>query len=287
MQIRDYSLPKGWFPHDSGEVSSFLSEFSEPGSPGQWSSRSAISPHAGWYYSGALAAQGAASLKPGAETIVVLGGHLSAGSPVLFAMEDAARTPFGSLPIDSAMRSILLKELNGAEDRYRDNTIEVLLPMVHYFFPKAKLLWMRLPADLGSFKAGKILSKTAQNLGVVINVLASTDLTHYGANYGFSPQGRGKTALKWMSEVNDAGFIKAVEANDSKEVLRRGEQESAACSAGAVLGAMGFAEAEGLGAARLLKYATSADIDSDRVPDSFVGYAALTFDNKNTPNLDK
>jgi len=47
---------------------------------------------------------------------------------------------------------------------------------------------------------------------------------------------------------------------------------------GAVLGAMGFAEAEKLKKARLLAYATSADVDKSEVPNSFVGYAAFAFD---------
>jgi len=273
MQIREYSLPAGWFPHDSGQVSSFLSEFKA----NNRSCRAAISPHAGWYYSGALAALGVASLQPQADTIIVLGGHLSAGSRALFAMEDAVKTPFGSLPIDKDLRSVLIDELQGVEDKYRDNTIEVLLPMVHYFFPKVKLLWIRLPSEIKSFEAGKIISKAADKLKRNINVLASTDLTHYGFNYGFSPHGNGEKALRWVREVNDAGFIKSVESGDYAEVLRRAEEECAACSAGAVLGVMGFAQAQGLGNARLLEYSTSADITEDKNPDSFVGYAALTY----------
>jgi len=276
MQIRDYSLPAGWFPRDSGAVSEFLANF--PQNSG--SCRAAISPHAGWYYSGALAALGASSLKPNAQTVVVLGGHLGAGYAPLFAMEDAVRTPFGHMEIDAALRQALIKELDGAEDRYRDNTIEVLLPMVHYFFPKAALLWLRLGAEMESLEAGKILSDIAAKLNRKIVVLASTDLTHYGQNYGFSPKGGGKAALKWVREVNDANFIKAVESGDGGEVLRLAEREHAACSAGAVLGAMGFAQAEDSGKARLLEYATSADKEQGEsfVPDSFVGYAAFAFD---------
>jgi len=273
MQIREYSLPAGWFPRDSAVVSEFLSDFNDGGF-----SRAAISPHAGWYYSGRTAARAVSALQRDIETVVVLGGHLASGSPPLFAMEDAAMTPFGPMPIDLKLRQELCKELDGAQDRYRDNTIEVLLPMARFFFPKSELLWLRLPAHISSFEAGKFISETAAKLNRKVNVLASTDLTHYGANYGFSPKGTGSEALRWVREVNDASFIKAVEAGDSVEVLRRAERDSSACSAGAVLGAMGFAEAEGLGTARLLEYATSADVQEDgKVPDSFVGYAAFAF----------
>jgi len=274
MQIRDYSLPAGWYPRDGEAVSAFLSEFDNV----KRSSRAAIMPHAGWYYSGRTSALGAASLQRDAETVVIFGGHLGAESPPLFAMEDAVRTPFGSMPIDTALRSALLKEIGGAKDGYRDNTVEVLLPMAHYFFPKANLLWLRLPAEIESFESGKTLSRIAAKLNRKIAVFGSTDLTHYGRNYGFSPQGSGEAALRWVREVNDASFIKAVESGDGEEVLRRAEEDSSSCSAGAVLGAMGFAEAEGLKKARLLTYATSADVDKSVVPDSFVGYAAFAFD---------
>ena len=282
MQIREYSLPQGWFPHDPSEVSRVISGYFKETPPSSNPVSSAcIAPHAGWYYCGRLMALSLAALKKDAQTVAVIGGHLSIDYPALFAMEDAVRTPFGSLPIDKELRAALIKEFDvlqdgSAEDKYRDNTIEVLLPMVHFFFPKANLLWLRLPASLEAYKAGKLLSKTANKLGKKIAVVGSTDLTHYGRNYGFLPQGSGEKALRWVREVNDAAFIKAVGGNP-EEVLFRAEQDSSSCSAGAVLGAMGFASTEGLGGARLLEYATSADLDRgvNVLPDSFVGYAAM------------
>ncbi|MDR0443053.1 MAG: AmmeMemoRadiSam system protein B [Treponema sp.] len=278
MRIRDYSLPSGWYPRDTDEVSGFLSDFTSRGA-----ARAAIAPHAGWYYSGRTAASAvsalepqAKGLEPDAQTIAVLGGHLPAGSPPLFAPEDAFRTPFGSMPADGEIRSRLFKELDGEEDRYRDNTVEVLLPMVHFFFPKAKLLWLRLPAEIASFEAGKAIAEAAKKLNRKINILASTDLTHYGRNYGFSPRGAGEAALKWVKEVNDPEFLNAVQSGDAARTLSCAERGQSSCSPGAVLGAMGFAEAKGLGRAKLLEYATSADVQGG-IPDSFVGYAAMAF----------
>jgi hypothetical protein len=272
MQIREYSLPSGWFPRDSGSVRDFLIDFSSLGT-----SRAVISPHAGWYYCGRIAAHAISSLQPEAETVIVLGGHLAADSAPLFAMEDAVRTPFGSIPIDSQLRSLLIKELNGSSDRFHDNTIEVLLPMVHYFFPKSNLIWLRLPANEKSLEAGKIISQITKKLDRTVNIIASTDLTHYGQNYGFTSHGTGQTALRWVREVNDAKFIEAIETGNSVGVLGCAEYNHAACSAGAVLGVMGFAEAEELGSAKLLEYGTSADVDKDNIPGSFVGYAAMVF----------
>jgi AmmeMemoRadiSam system protein B len=212
-----------------------------------------------------------------AETVAILGGHVPAGVPPLFALEDGVRCPLGPMPIDRELRDALLPELGGAEDRYQDNTVEVLIPMVRFYFPEALLLWIRLPAEARSFDAGRAIAAAAQKRNRRVAVLASTDLTHYGANYGFAPHGTGRAALRWVQEVNDAAFIRAVEAADPAAVLERAERDRSACSAGAVLGAMGFA---GAAPPRLLEYATSAATSAaagEECPDSFVGYAAFAF----------
>ena len=273
MQVREYSLAEGWYPRKPDEIHRFLSDFSAEN--GKF--RAAVAPHAGWYYCGRLAASAICRLERDAETIVVLGGHLPAGASPLFAMEDAVRTPLGSMSIDTELRTVLMEKLVGKSDRFTDNTIEVLLPMVRFFFPGAMLLWLRLPAGIASFAAGKTIAEAAQKLKRKINVIASADLTHYGRNFGFTPRGIGEKALKWVKEANDFNFIRALEAGNPDEVLKHAEINKASCSAGAVLGAMGFAEACALPKARLLEYSTSADVIGDAAPDSFVGYAALVF----------
>ena len=277
MILREPCLPSCWYPRQKVAVEEFL---------GPYKNRSAdaavaIAPHAGWYYSGRTAALAVASLDRKAETVAVIGGHLPSGMPVLMAAEDGVKTPFGTLLIDAELRGEFEKQLSAeikpaGNDRYKDNTVEVLLPMLLYFFPEAALLWLRFPAEQSSFEAGKLLGKAAKALGRRIVVLASTDLTHYGDNYGFSPKGRGKSALEWVKNVNDAAFINAVLGGNPSQVLDCAENDSSSCSAGAVLGALGFASSLGK-TAKLLEYRTSADVSADDIPDSFVGYAAITF----------
>jgi AmmeMemoRadiSam system protein B len=200
--------------------------------------------------------------------------------PPLFALEDQAATPLGNIPIDAELRDAVYEELKGREDRYQDNTVEVLLPMVRYFFPEARLLWIRLPAEISSFEAGKTIAMTARSLERKTVFLGSTDLTHYGPNYSFSPRGYGRKALEWVEKENDRGFIDAVLAGNPEEALRRAEEDRSACSAGAVLGAMGFASlcaGSKTPKAELLVYGTSAAMSTDEIPDSFVGYGAFCF----------
>jgi len=281
MILRELCLPPGWYPRQREAIEDFLKPLkSALKSPaGSTGAKAAIAPHAGWYYSGRLAALAASSLEAQAETVAVIGGHLPGGMPVLAAREDGVKTPLGAMMIDKELREAFEKRISTAPDRYQDNTVEVLLPMARYFFPEAKLLWLRFPAELSSFEAGKILAETTAGLGRSIVVLSSTDLTHYGRNYGFSPKGMGKPALEWVKQSNDSAFINAVLEGEPSAVLKRADEDKSACSAGAVLGALGFASLDGK-RARLLEYSTSADVvasEGDEIPDSFVGYAAISF----------
>lgn len=271
MILREPCLPAGWYPRDNKAIDTFLKPFS--GETG--AAEAVIAPHAGWYFSGKTAARAVSALDRGAETVAVIGGHLPKGAPFLFAGEEGVKTPLGVMEIDGELAGELKRELSGRDDQYQDNTVEVLLPMVRWFFPRAKLLWARFPAEASSFEAGKLLAKKALALGRRLALVGSTDLTHYGRNYGFSPRGGGREALEWVKKVNDAAFIRAVLSGDPAGVLRRAEEDYSACSAGAVLGAMGFAGPAGPPPAELLAYATSADVREEEFPDSFVGYAAV------------
>jgi len=281
MNLRESCLSPGWYHKSPSGIFQFLAEFA--GEQPLGSVNAVIAPHAGWYYSGRIAARAMASLHRDIETLAIIGGHLPGNAPPLFAMEDGVNTPLGGMVIDSELRAALHQEIGGQEDRYPDNTIEVLLPMARFFCPDASLLWLRLPANISSFEAGKAIAAAAADLGRNVAVVASTDLTHYGPNYGFTPQGKGADALAWVRDVNDRNFIDAVVSGDPAAVLERAQQDNSSCSAGAVLGVMGFAAATGLGPARLVDYATSADVEeSAEAPDSFVGYAAFVFNDQST-----
>jgi AmmeMemoRadiSam system protein B len=272
-------LPPGWYPQTAAGVSQFLAKIPRD-NPDDGTAVAAVAPHAGWGYSGAIAARALLSLKQDADTVAVIGGHVPGGMPPLLAGEDAVETPLGEIPMDGEFRAALSRSPDALfrgslPDRYADNTVEVQLPLVRYFFPKARLLWLRLPADIRSLEAGREIARIAQKIGRRLVVLGSTDLTHYGENYGYSPQGSGKKALIWVRYVNDANFIAAMQAGDPKTILDRAEADRSACSPGAVLGALGFAQETGVPDAELLAYGLSADANPGEVPDSFVGYGAF------------
>lgn len=270
MRMRERSLPLGWYPQSPSDIEGLIAQWSQ--NRPRKGACAAIAPHAGWGFSGRLAALSLLSLAD-AETIVVIGGHLPRDYPVLAAMEESFETPLGGIQRDNELYSALASRLRLEEDRARDNTVEVQLPLVKALFPQARLLWLRAPAGQSSLDLGLALAEAAGGLGRDIVCLGSTDLTHYGPDYGFEPMGRGARAETWVREVSDRGFIDALLDMDGPTALLRGE-EGAACSAGAAVAALGFAQALGCDESLLLGYGTSLDVR--RAP-SFVGYCSLAF----------
>jgi AmmeMemoRadiSam system protein B len=104
INVRRMVLPAGWYPHVGDGVNAFLKDYTLSDAS---RTRAVVSPHAGWFFSGAAMARAISSLQKNIDTIIVAGGHLGAGSDFLFAAEDAVQTPRGALFIDSELREHL------------------------------------------------------------------------------------------------------------------------------------------------------------------------------------
>ena len=155
-----------------------------------------------------------------------------------------------------------------------DNTVEIQLAMVKYFFPEAKLVAIRAPISLKAETLGKEVAEIAREEGVSILAIGSTDLTHYGPNYGFLTKGTGPASVNWVKEENDKGFVDRALKMDATELLKHALEKESACSAGAAISAMTTCKALGAEKGVLLDYYTSYDIMPD---DSFVGYAGILY----------
>jgi AmmeMemoRadiSam system protein B len=176
--------------------------------------------------------------------------------------------------VDLALLERLKGGLTMYPDRVRDNTVEVQLPLVAHFFPRARVVGMRAAPDAGSHELGVLLAEAADSLGRRLVVLGSTDLTHYGPNYGFSPAGTGEAAVSWARE-NDQRMIDALVGMDVDGAVTLAREQRSACSVGGALVAMGFARGRGVSKGVLLEYRTSRDVHVDS---SFVGYAAIAYE---------
>ncbi|MDR3203595.1 MAG: AmmeMemoRadiSam system protein B [Deltaproteobacteria bacterium] len=248
-------------------------------SSGQGSVLCAIIPHAGWYFSGRLAArailEASQSFGPqGPELVVVLGGHLPLDGEIVAFGEKAWETPFGPLELDFSLNDLLIGKLSPLiwKGGTHDNTIEVQMPLVKNFCPKAKAWALRVPPGEKALLLGQVLVNLAQNRPGGVLILASTDLTHYGEAYGFAPAGRGIEGKNYQKN-NDLAFIKvALEPNPSA-MMFIGENKRAACSSGAAAAAATAANLLKT-KARLIDHYCSSDI----LPgEQSVGYAAILY----------
>ncbi|MBN2532982.1 MAG: AmmeMemoRadiSam system protein B [Spirochaetales bacterium] len=274
MNIRPRTLPLGWYPGSRVQVEQAINNFTGSELDSESKLSCGIVPHAGWGFSGSIACRIISHIDPDIQTIVVIGGHLPPGNSVLAAFEDGYYTPLGDLHADAELLSEIRKEMNITEDIYSDNTVEIQLPFIKYFFPDALILGMRVAPSPVSEQLGQVLFHATRKLGKNAAVLGSTDLTHYGSNYGYSPHGSGKQAVQWVKEVNDKKFIDACITMDTGSALAYANKDHSACSAGGAVCAVSFARETGIKKGILLEYLTSWDIHPS---DSFVGYAGIMY----------
>jgi MEMO1 family protein len=289
MAMRRRVLPRGWYPDDGESLRELVASWTGKDAASPRGALAAVAPHAGWAFSGRIAAIAVSSLLGVAEdaspaaTLVVFGGHLPPGASALAARESAYETPLGPVTADLELLSALEACLGSRAassslilepDEEVDNTVEVLLPLVATLMPGRKVLWLRAPNDSSSIELGEAVCAASASLGRSVRAVGSTDLTHYGPNYGFSPKGRGRGAEAWVRDTNDRRFIETLLALDGAEAVERGEAERSACSPGAAAAALAFARSSGATRAELLAYATSLELRRD---ESFVGYAAMGF----------
>lgn len=281
MSTRKRTLPRGWYPVDKKEcqreIESFLEGWSPPSIP-QIKGVGGVVPHAGWYFSGKLAARVLSVLqsKSKTELVVLYGGHLGPEDSPQIVLESSWETPLGDMEMDADFAGSLMKRIAAKTERpgSMDNTVEIQLAMIKYFFPGAKLLALRSPSSLISKNLGEEVAAMAKEKGISLIAVGSTDLTHYGPNYGFVKKGTGASAVEWVKKENDRGFIDHVLKMDAAGLLNHAERNYSACSAGAAASAI--ATCKGLGSEKgtLIDYYTSYDIMPD---DSFVGYAGIVF----------
>lgn len=274
MKVRRRTLPPGWYPGTESETRLAIRDYLQSLPPRKGKALAGVVPHAGWEFSGRVALEVFSNLIEDSATIVVVGGHLGPRDGVLAAFEEGYETPLGVLEADLELLGEIRQELSIREDSYPDNTVEIQLPFIKYLFPASRALSLRAAPAEAAIELGKAISDAADKLGRKVAVIGSTDLTHYGTNYGFQPAGEGEEALRWVKEVNDRGIIDRLLALNGEEAIRHARENRSACSIGGAAAALTFARRKGCTRSRLRRYLTSYDIYPS---ESFVGYAGITY----------
>jgi len=280
MRTRKALFSGSWYPGKASECESQIKAFIKETQPAISDKEliGGIVPHAGWFFSGQIACNVIHQLKADdpPDVLIVFGMHLHSGSPSYIMTQDAWETPFGPIEIESQLADELANkfsfEIETAKHFHQDNTIELQLPFIKYFFPDAKIVPIGVPPNDKAVEIGRTAAAIASESGLKAKVIGSTDLTHYGANYGFTSHGAGAQAVEWVRNENDRRMIDAMLAMDSSEVIREARENQNSCCSGAVAATLAAAKQLGAAKAETDAYATSYDKSPG---DSFVGYVGI------------
>jgi len=280
MDVRRAAFSGSWYPDSSAECETDIQRYIKNADQPEAACVGGIVPHAGWYFSGEIACRVIHGLSygPAPDVVVVFGMHLHPESRPYIMTEGAWETPFGNLPIETDVARQLTSsfdfEVETARRHTQDNTIELQLPFIKYFFKEIKIVPVGLPPAASSLDIGAAVVEIISDLGLNARVIGSTDLTHYGFNYGYTPRGSGSSAVEWVTTDNDRRVVDAMLAMDPEAVIREGLTHQNACCAGAAASAVAASKAMGATRAEELAYATSYD---KHPSDSFVGYTGILF----------
>lgn len=287
MHLRKAVFSGSWYPADpkacEALIHQFLNEMKRPDlSEREKSFSGGIVPHAGWFFSGSIACNVIHCLSTRrtshVDVVVLFGMHLNTASPCYIMPEGAWETPFGPVPVDTPLANEMIRQypfqIETPSRFQKDNTIEVQMPFIRYFFPDTNVLAMGVPPVAETLALAGDLVRTATEQGLSIVVIGSTDLTHYGPNYGFTPKDCGPQALSWVREENDRRIIDAMRDMNPVAVIREGAEHGNICCSGAAAAAIAAGKAMGAEQATPIAYATSHD---KHPGDSFVGYVGMVF----------
>ncbi|MDP9197189.1 MAG: MEMO1 family protein [Thermoproteota archaeon] len=227
-----------------------------------------VSPHAGYLYSGAVAANGFYEISSYSfDTVVILGpNHYGIGSDIATIEEGTWITPIGRVRIDADLAREISKNCDIVKlDSFahsRDHCIEVQIPFLQYINKRLSIM----PIILGKqdkstiMTLGKCLAEITKDRNVML--IASSDLTHYAPNE--EAHERDMKLISSILSINIPEFYSVLQ-----------NSRVTACGYGAIGTVMAAAKENGATTGKLLRYATSGDVTGDT--GSVVGYSSIAF----------
>lgn len=225
-----------------------------------------IVPHAGYIYSGPVAAYGFKLIEGlKFDTVILIGScHSSAYPGVSVYSRGSFATPLGEVQIDEAMANEIMK----SNDRFffyepahrTEHSLEVELPFLQEVIKDFKIVPILMGTDdyLTCEQLAGAVRKAIAGKNVLI--VASTDLSHYH-NYN-------------AAVAMDTKTVEEIAKLDPKSLYTFiNSAQGEACNYAGVVSALILAKLEGWDTAAVLKYANSGDTVGDK--SRVVGYAAI------------
>jgi AmmeMemoRadiSam system protein B len=278
LPVRKPAVSGQFYPSDPAELSTLIDEcYTHRLGPGRLPPApatdadivAAISPHAGYVYSGPVAAHSyyhVSSLRSPDLAVVVAPNHYGLGSGVSTYDEGEWETPLGRMRVDEEAAAELVELAGVSVDpgaHRLEHSLEVQLPFLQKLYGDSVPL---LPISL-LFQDLDTAETVASALSRILSgrkaiLIASSDLTHYEPPP--AAKEKDEALLGEVLKMDVPGFYSVLE-----------RLNVTACGYGAIATVMLTARSLGLTRPELLEYATSGDTSGDNV--QVVGYGALRF----------
>lgn len=230
-----------------------------------------ISPHAGYAYSGSVAANGYYQVSNmNYETVIITGpNHYGIGSGVATMRQSLWKTPLGDVEVNTDFADTISKNTAIDMDDFshiRDHCLEVQLPFLQCIRKDDTFRIVPIIMNLQDIETakdvGRTLAQAITSSSTKALLIASSDFTHYEPN---------EEAHRKDLELIDT--ILSLDVSSFYAVLER--LDISACGYGAIASIMIAVKELGASKAELLRYATSGDTTGDK--SSVVGYASIVF----------
>jgi len=279
--IRPYLSTGPWYPSDPQRLSQMLDGFFKavPQPEKAAPVRGIIAPHAGFEYSGRCAARAYRSLSPsaGIKRIILLGpSHHFNFYGACVSDFSAFATPLGQLVVDTEICRSLSRQSFFKNDNavmQNEHSLENQLPFLQKMLGNAN--FKIVPILFGALRKNDfaVMAKTiAPFIDNQTLIVASSDLTHYGENFSYTPF---KGDIKKQLTLLDTGFIETIQKLDFEKFYRYHEKTGITACGFVPIGVMiRLFEKQNISCA-LTDYYKSGDLNNDY--SSCVSYASLVF----------
>ncbi|MCK4600905.1 MAG: AmmeMemoRadiSam system protein B [Phycisphaerae bacterium] len=242
-------------------------------------------PHAGWMYSGKLAAMTLKTLDTSRslETVVLLGAdHAGVARMGELYNSGVWQTPLGEVQIDQQLASAMLAASDclraNPEAHSHEHSLEVQVPLLQALRESVRIVPITVPPTGSAVEIGRAVAEAIGDREDVY-VVGSTDLSHHGGHFP-APGGHGRAGVQWTVR-NDRRMLDLIEAMEAERIVPEADARGNACGAGAVAATISACKQMGASRGLCLKYTNSYEVThemyADERDDTTVGYASVVF----------
>lgn len=268
--VRPSVLAGSWYPDDSESLKAMLNDYltsAKPAEP-QGDLVAAVAPHAGYVYSGQVAAFTFSLMKNKAfDTVILIGPSHHVRFPGASVNLQHYQTPLGIVKTDRELGQSIISAGNGllftnSAIHAREHCLEIETPFIQTVLPEAKILPILMGEnDLDVCRRlSDILVQSIKGKKVLL--LASTDLSHFLT--GDEARKMDGKLIEHVRAFDPAGLYKDLESGAVQ-----------ACGGAPLVTVMLAAEKLGARNAKILKYNHSGDVSGDN--SRVVGYLSAVF----------